>query len=360
MSNKKLFVLAILAAVSVILAVRQSRIANKPRAKSTGPKYLIQGLDPAAIDSVDIRAGENTVTIKRRGGKFVVAEKDNYPVVMSQLNDTITKLMDIETVELYTSDKSNHKDLGITEEDAEMVVKFFTADSELLTGVVVGRNKEAGLGSYVRRVTDDEVYVTLNKPWLRTDATDYIDQQLISINRQDIAAVTVTSPNDAYVLKADPNGGRVVLENAGVDEKLKASESDQVFNALASLQFEDVSSAASMVNKLNFDRRFVCTLKDSTVYTLEVAKDQVGTYVSCRAEYFDQALVTQQDVKDSNEAQLKAKEAKFLARDKANQFTAKHKGWAYNIPENKAKSLTTELTELFEVPVETQTPTTAK
>ena len=356
MSNRKLFVLAIVAAVTVVLAVRQSRIANKPRVKSTGPKYLIQGLDPAVIDSVVLGTGENTVTIKRLGGKFVVAEKDNYPAVMSQLNDMITKLMDIETVELYTSDKSNHKDLGVTEEDAEMVVKFFTTDSELLTGVVVGRNKEAGLGSYIRRVTDDEVYVTLNKPWLRTDVTDYIDQQLISINRQDIASVSVTSPNDAYVLKTDPNGQGIILENAGVDEKLKASESDQVFNALASLQFEDVSSATSMANKLNFDNKFVCELKDSTVYTLEVAQNEAGTYISCRAEYFDQALITQQQIKDSNQAQLKAKEAKFLARDEANQFTAKHKKWVYKIADHKAKSLTKELTELLEAPAEPENP----
>ena len=356
MSNKKLFVLAIVAAVTVILAVRQSRIANKPRAKSTGPKYLIQGLDPAAIDSVLLSNGENTVTIKRLGGKFVVAEKDNYPVVMSELNDMITKLMDIETVELYTSDRSNHKDLGVTEEDAEMVVKFFTADSQLLTGVVVGKNKEGGLGSYVRRVSDDEVYVTLNKPWLKTGATDYIDQRLISINRQDIAAVTVTSPNDTYVLKTDPNGGGVILENIPAGKQLKVSESDQVFNALASLQFEDVNSEVSMAKKLNFERKFLCKLKDSTLYTLEVAKNDTGTYVSCRAEYFDQAFITEQQVKDSNEAQLKAKEAKFLARDKANQFTAKHKGWVYKIADYKAKFLTTELTELLEAPAEPANP----
>ena len=196
MSNKKLFVLAIVAAVSVVLAMRQSRIANKPRAKSTGPSYLIQGLDPAAIDSVDLKAGENTVTIKRLGGKFVVAQKDNYPVVMSELNDTITKLMDIETVELYTSDKANHKDLGVTEEDARSIVKFLRSDGSVLTGLIIGKNKEQGMGTYVRLVSSREVYVTQQPPWLKSGVMDYINQDIVSIIHSDIESVTVQDGSD--------------------------------------------------------------------------------------------------------------------------------------------------------------------
>ena len=42
------------------------------------------------------------------------------------------------------------------------------------------------------------------------------------------------------------------------------------------------------------------------------------------------------------------KEAKLLAWNKAQEFSAKHKGWKYEIAEWKAKDLTAELTELIE------------
>ena len=48
------------------------------------------------------------------------------------------------------------------------------------------------------------------------------------------------------------------------------------------------------------------------------------------------------------EEELKAKEAKLLARDAANSFTTKHQGWIYEIADYKAKNLSKELTDLLE------------
>jgi hypothetical protein len=46
--------------------------------------------------------------------------------------------------------------------------------------------------------------------------------------------------------------------------------------------------------------------------------------------------------------ELKAKEAKLLARDGAQAFTAKHQKWFYEIPDWKANNLTRELADLLE------------
>ena len=48
------------------------------------------------------------------------------------------------------------------------------------------------------------------------------------------------------------------------------------------------------------------------------------------------------------EEELKKKEAKLLARDSAEEFSKKHAGWLYQIPEYKAKILTKDLSELLE------------
>ncbi len=193
MSNNKLTVLGIMAVIMVVLATVQSRV-DKTSAPAAGVEsYLIQGLDPDSIASIVLGTGDDAVTLKKSGSGFVVADKDNYPAKTSEINDLITKCLDIRTTELYTDDPANHKDLGITEADARYVVRFLKDDSSVMTGVVVGKAKQQGTGTYVRLVGSDNVYVTLESPWLRTGAMDYIDSQLVSVNKDDNESVTVGS-----------------------------------------------------------------------------------------------------------------------------------------------------------------------
>jgi hypothetical protein len=98
---------------------------------------------------------------------------------------------------------------------------------------------------------------------------------------------------------------------------------------------------------LKFEKQYVCRLKDSTVYTLDVAQKDDKTYAACKAEYTDTTQVTKGSDVESEE-ELKAKEAKLLARDKAQKFTADHQAWVYEIADWKAKNLTKELSDLIE------------
>jgi hypothetical protein len=348
MSNRRLIVLAIIAGLMVVWAVFQSNISNKPKTRPGSPVYLVQGLDPADIDSIVLGKADNTVTLKRQGGRFVVANKDNYPAVTAKVNELITKCLDIKTGELYTADKANHKALGVTEEDAEIVVKFFRPDSSLLTGVVMGKSKEQGQGSYVRLLSNDSVYVTMEQPWFSNSAMNYIEQELFSINRDDIESVTVNGPDEVYTLRVGDSSDDIILENLPEGKKLKNSDAKNVLFVLASLRFDDVKNESTVEDKFSFNRQFICRLKDSTVYTIKIAERDDKTYITCSAEFTDKILVTEKEVKDSNDTELKEKEARFLARDKANEFSAKNKGWIYEIPEYKAKNLTKPLFELVE------------
>ncbi|GAH63727.1 unnamed protein product, partial [marine sediment metagenome] len=263
---------------------------------------------------------------------------------------------DIRAGELYTDDAANHKDLGVTEEDAGTVVKFLRPDSSLLTGVVVGKAKEqASVGSvqqaqgtYVRLLPGDKVYLAPTVPLVRSRAIDYIEQELISVKRENIESVTVASPDDEYTLKPTEDAKGLVLENMPAGKKLKTNDSERVFTSLTNLRFDDVMKESAESKKLTFDRKFVCRLKDSTVYTVKIAQREDKAYVTCTAEFTDRTLVTEREIRDANDAELKQKEAKFLARDRAKGFSVKHQGWVYEIAEWKAKNLTMKLSDLIE------------
>jgi hypothetical protein len=317
MSNRKLTILGIVAVLMVVWAVVQSRISSRRKAESDRPVYLIQGLNPADIDSIALGTSENVVTLKRQRGRFVVVDKDNYPAVASKINELITSCLDIRTAELYTDDEANHRDLGVTEEDARNVVKFFKPGSSLLTGVVLGKAREQGRGTYVRLASSDKVYVTSEAPRIRNGAMDYIDQELIEISQDDIESVTVTSADGDYTLKKEEQG--IILENLPEGKKPKDSDCEQVFNTLTNLRFDDVMKKAAAEEDLNFQRKFVCRLKDSTVYTIGIAQKDDKTYVTCEADFMDKTPITKEKGVESEE-ELKKKEAKLLARDKAKEL----------------------------------------
>jgi hypothetical protein len=349
MSSKNLTILGIVAVLMVVWAAIQSRVSSRPGTEPEGPSYLILGLDTSDIGSIVVGTGQDAVTLKRRGAGFVVTNKDDYPAVMSKISELITSCLDIKTVELYTDEAAYHEDLGVTQGAASGVVKFLTHEpnSTVLAGVIIGKSKELGQGTYVRLISadkalSDKVYVASNVPQIGSRPVDYIEQDVFAVNREDINSVTVSSENGEYTLIGEEDGKRVVLQNVPAGKRAKGSECDRVFAALSNLRFEDVKKRSS---GLVFDRRFVCKLKNSTVYTLNIAQEESKTYVRCQAEFT--GTVTR-PTKDESDEELKKKEAKLKAWDEAQKFAEKHQGWIYEIAEWKAKDLTKELSELIE------------
>ncbi len=348
MSDRKLTILGIAAVFMVIWAVVQSRVSNRPKVGTDRPAYLIliQGLDPADISSIVLKTSEETVTLKRQQGGFVVVNKDNYSAKTSEINNLITKILEIQTLQFVTDDVSNHEDLGVTEEKATTVVKFFKTDSSLLTGVIAGKAKEVGQGTYVRLASNDKVYVAPSLPWLGGTAMSYVEQELVSVKREDIVSVRVSTAGGEYTLKTTDDGKGVILENIPAGKKFKSNDGDSVFTALTSLRCDDVKKKSGDLT-FDKDKQFICRLKDSTVYTLKIAQKDDKTYVTCEAEFTDKTPVMI-SIKAEPQEELKKKEAKLFAQENALIFTQKHQGWVYEIPEWKAKNLTKELSDLIE------------
>lgn len=348
MSNKKLIILAIITACMVAWAIMQAHYSNRKRETLKTSAYLIQGLDPSNIDTISLGTGDKQVTLKRKGKHFVVVNKDNYPAEPGDINNLISSCMDIKVEELFTDNPSNHKDLGVTEEEADSVIKLFKPDSELLVGVIIGRSKEQGRGTFVRMIPGNKVYVTLERPWIKDEAMNYINRNIVNVDRKDIESVTLISKDETYKLKTKDDGGEIILENLPSGEKLKGSDSENVFTALNNLRFEDVKKKPATDEGLSFDRKYVCLLKDSTVHTIKISQKDDKTYITCHTEFTDKTPVTKEQGIVESEEELKKKEAKLFAQEKAQKLSTRHKEWIYEISDSDAKNLTKQLSELFE------------
>ena len=345
MSNKKLSFLGITAIISVVLAVFVWQYDNKKKPVSAGGGELIQGLDPAAVAEIAIKKGNESVRLKRVENGFAIVNKSMYPASNKEINELITACLDVQTIEVCTKDKANHKDLGVTEENADGIVKFLDSKGDIITGIVVGIQKENGM-SYARCVNSDEVWLVQSVPWIKQSPTDYAASELVSVNKADITSVQVSSPGEKYTIAAEPNSGKAILQDIPAGKRQKDSDCGAVFSALTSLMFDDVNAVADRAN-LNFDRQYACQLSDSTLYTISIAQKDSKTYVKCDAEFTDKTPVKKEQGIESDEA-LKKKEAKLLAKQKVVDFQKTCDGWVYEIPEYKAKNMTMPMSELIE------------
>lgn len=350
MSNQKLAILALAAALMVGVAVMLNSTPNGPNEEQTQSSYLILGLDLSQIAKIVVGKGDEPVTLVRQDKGFVIAEKSDYSANNKQINTLLTDCMDIQTTELVSQSKDNHSDLGVTEEKAKDMVKFYQADGTLLTGVIIGNSKKGGSGTYVRRIDSDKVYLTSKAPYIRKRALDYMEQTLISLTKDDIESVQVKLPDVEYTITDDPNNG-LQLSPLPEGRTFKSSDTRSVLNALTGLRFNDVQPKSTA--DMDFDNpqyRYQCRLKDSTVYTLKIISKEDKYYVNGISEYTDKTGVKVDRTKQDSEEELKAKEAILLAQEKALKFSKRHSPWVYEIPEYKAKYLIKSIDDLLAEP----------
>ncbi|MBN1360527.1 MAG: DUF4340 domain-containing protein [Sedimentisphaerales bacterium] len=347
MSNRNLGILAAVAAVMVIWAILQSRWSRPARIEPSAPAPLIQGLDTSAIDSITVGVGDDAVKIAKKNDRFVVVNKADYPADPKQINDLISKCLDVKRTKVYTSNAKNHEDLEVTEGKARSVVKFLKADGSLLTGVVVGKSPESGQGAFVRMVGSDDVYLAESAPWFRSTPMEYLNAELLALEADDVNSVTVTTPDGSYTLRPQEGGSGTVMENLPADKTLKTSDARSVLTALTSLRFDDVNTPAA-VEGLTFNHQYSCMLDNTIQYTLKLAKKDGKTYLRCEASYPDMTPVTVKKGGNESEEELKKKEAKLMAQGRVQEFTLQHKNWVYTIPAWKAGYLTKPQADLLE------------
>ena len=350
MSNKKLLILGIVAVAAAGLAVLQNQISRNVHTADFSSSTLVEGLNVEAISAIQVGSeqGGKTTNLVRKNGAFVVADKDNYPADVSKINSLINKCLDVRTTDKITSDSDNYADLGVTEETAQYVIAFLDdGGSAIVTLFFSEMNPESNV-AHARLLSDDDVYSIQGSPWFNTGATDYINTQLLDVQREEISSVAVKTPEGSYILSSPEGSEEIQLEKMPEGKQYKETVYKTVFGVLSGIRFDDVMNSSSTPEDLNFDHSYTCKLYDLTVYKLSIAKKDDETYVKISADFLDKTPVEKTVGQVESEEELKTKEAKLLATDAVKEFNATHKGWVYRTPSHKAGDLTKSLSDLIE------------
>lgn len=304
---------------------------------------LVQGLDPQKIGSITINKGDETITLAQQEDAFVVVEKANYPASLEKINDLLIDILEIRSAEKVTDSENNHAGLGVADDsDDAVTISFTDAEGKELVGLVKGKSRQRGSGAYVRLTGSNAVYGTEDYLSINTNATGYIDKELVKAKKKDIKRVEVTGATETYTIARNKED-KVTLRNVPEGKKADKSEFDTVFTALTNLSFSDVAPLDGF--EASWDTTYTCELVSGLVYSLELALVDEKHYAKLSAKGPDVDRV--QISRDESQEQLKEKEAILLAVDEANAFNEKHSGWVYEIASWNAEKMRKQFSELL-------------
>lgn len=407
MSNRQLTILGIAAGGMLVWAILQARWASVPSATSSSPVYLLQGLSLERITHMVIgtdlqrdkdrkpardlaslfEADPNTFAIVRRGRGYVIQEKDEYFAEPEAIRQYLHACQSIQVKEKITSEKQNHKKLGVDPEDpsfAGTMVRFYQPTQEqdalkLVSGLVVSDYKEERKGNYVRRVDKNDVYLTTEKvtlveqkyDWeegginLNTKVGGFLDKKLFDADRErteedNVDKVVVIwkegNTQKGYILeREDPNFLLTELlpgQKQKQHKNTKKNDCERVFEALKEIEYSNVHNEALLTGRLKtikkdlaFDTIYQSALKDGTVYKIIIAKVEDTYFVKCSLENMPVLTkISQKDLETKKQHQDRVDQI----INNAKRFESKHEGWVYELKGWNAGYLTKKQEDLLE------------
>jgi hypothetical protein len=346
MDTKTLWILAAITAPVTAAAL----LMPGPQTRVTPPKSigrLIPGLAKKLpdVDSIFINSGDDKITLNRATAKgkdasgWTLANRAGYPVPEATIKPVLDALETLHGVEPKTSQPAlyGRLDLGAPSSgpDSSTLIEFRDKGGKALAGIILGKHKPPAAGSTLERIyarQPDKKLTWLAAPvvTLPDEVNGWINSTIVDLDADKIKTITISQANAGadvkpLVVTRAKAGEKPTVPDlpAGAKMKTDTSASD-IPNAFHDLELTDVEKAGSMPQK-PYAVAHAETV-DGLAVDLALAKDKGQTWLTVAAKGTGKA----------------AKEADAI--------NARTSGWAYQVAEDKAASLSTKLADLLVPP----------
>ncbi|HEY0799783.1 MAG TPA: DUF4340 domain-containing protein [Steroidobacteraceae bacterium] len=286
MTRQRFIVLMVAALVAISAALYLSTQRNLPR-DPRGSAFLPSlASEVNTVTSLSVLKGSTTptVTVRKQGEQWTVAERGDYPADVPKLRKLLLALSDAKVREEKTSNPENYAIIGV--EDPSLAgatgaqIELVAQDGK--HGVIVG--KTAGGGNFVRRAAAKTSYIVEPGISFEAEPRYWIDTRLLDIPTDKIQSIDtkpaagpgysvrrvpadVGKPADAKPGNAAPAATKFVLD--AVPSGRQAADSQSLApspTAFSSLAADDVAAAGG----IDFSKpsTVTITLTDASVITL--------------------------------------------------------------------------------------------
>jgi hypothetical protein len=213
--------------------------------------HLASRLQNAA--KIELVHGGATLTIEKKGDRWVSANNGGYPVQADKLHGLLAGLTELRLMEQRTADPALLGRLGLDDPQKKgstaVLLRVLDTGGKPIAALVLGHRRVNAQGDL-----PEQVYVRFpdgNQSWLaegrvdaETDPANWLNREIADIDSKSIASATVTRGEQQLSLARQ--NGQVVLTAPADHGKLDQGKLDDVFHAYESLTFTNVKPAAEM------------------------------------------------------------------------------------------------------------------
>jgi hypothetical protein len=256
-----LIVLAVLIGGGILVQKNKNSHLNNADANIKKRELLLPDLPLKDIHKVRIKDGENQVNLSEENGKWLVAERGNYPASGEKVARTLLSISEIKTTSgkhVKKENRGNYKLQASGEGqpfEAGLQVDLMNAKGDVITTIIAGNYMKSSGGAssnsfngateqrFVRVSSDGETVWLINDIFYDIQATpqDWLDKAFVDVRKIKDVAVTAANPGDSWsAQRKDENSEFTLTDVKTPGDALDTAKTAGLGSLLSSATFNDV------------------------------------------------------------------------------------------------------------------------
>lgn len=295
-----------------------------------------------SVTDINITANGKETHITKKYDNWVLHNGSGYPINIGLLRTMVHGLANLKIIEAKTNNPKDHKIFGL-EGNGEgdiattRLVLGVAPEKRIVADVLVGSLRRGAHGFdesavYVRKYGDNQVWLVAGDLEIISGEDRWLDKEILNISHDQVQSVVIdyTGKNRVEITREkSKDGGPGVLNLANLPKGKTIKDLSKLYQiaaALQNLKFE----AVKPIKEIDFPkkRRLDVTYQTTTGQTIALK-----LITKNKKKWLNVSITAGPSASEEVQAQTKALNQKLAA-------------WAYQIPEFKAKVLTTKLKDL--------------
>ncbi len=349
MRQSGLFALFGAAIVAVVVAVLISLGGGGGANDPLVGRPVIPDLDKrlGEVAHITVIHGETTVTLARKDGVWTVPEKDAYPADPAKMRQVLLGLAALRYAEPKTAKPDLYSRLDVEDPDKKgsdaRLITLSDDKGALMGELIVGKRRYDMFGGgndgvYIRTPGQARAWLAGGSLDLPNATLDWLDRNLTQISIDRVKSASFTAADGTKVTIARDQAGAAFAITGGVPAGQKPKGDDSFNDAARALSYfdlDDVKPAAAVpFPDKGTNQAAFTTLDGLSVTVTLLEQDEPGAKPEDKP-------------KKKYWAKLAAAGTGAAAKE-ADALNKKLGAWVYAIPEFKATSLSTKLSDLTE------------
>jgi hypothetical protein len=295
----------------------------------------------ASVSEVIVQDSKQTITVKRKGNKWLMADRQDYLASSAVLSDLMLGLSEIRLREAKTNKPELYRrlqveDLKSNKKSTSILLTVNSKDGILATLIVGKVNADvagsSNVGRYIRVPGDSQSWLASGRLEIPGAINKWVEPEFLHVASERIEKITVSQANGSIMVVNRVNKKKLKIENMPRNMVVEyQSDIDNMAEGLDKLELVDVMAAGKIVFAADKATNTEIETKDGMVVSVKMIDVDDGHFwASFKAKHTS-----------------KASEVVMKEVSRINNTVTK---WVYELPAHKYRYMSRKFSDVLKDP----------